>query len=640
MRSLLKKSGFENVNGGPTFRLGNNQIDACAGYEDTLFILECKTSGKMFARLRDEIRKFRGQIHSIKAAIRRHEIYRRYRKTVFIIATDFEVHERDTTAAGRTIRIWDRAFTTYYNQLVSKIGTYTKFSILGELQLKPKQVGNECLPCIRHRVRNVNLFLFTADPKMILRWAYVARREVGSEHYYQRFVESGKLNRIAEYIRDERGYFPNAAVLAFNKKPVFVKMRSGNKRFPDWARRKVEFGFLYFPASFRSCLIIDGQHRLFGAAKVNNPSIMMPMVALERASIEHQAGLFLVINKNQKPVPSDLVWDLEGEMRPDSDEGIISQISKNLNRRGVLAGEIYVPQGGRKRKNQLKLSGICTAISNQKLTDRVLKNKKENSLYSKNPDRLIKSVTKSINLALSVVDSVFETGQKKRFWYQNSGIAIMLALVGKIVASCEHPPSKQEYRHYFNALKIYLSRYRSHEKVKGLRQRCNSEGGRQEVFVEFVKAIGKNLDDSSFSEGLPEDKFEQRIKRVERGLADLMFIVLSSNDADWFEHKVSGDTKNRVAERRKTQNAVDEPIQNFFTFGEVISVIKQGNNWEQMKPKIIVRGGFDNLNELDAVSQAINRLRAKTMHGRGGFTDTDESFLGACLGKFEFLLNR
>src|SRR5277367_7119798 len=106
MRSLLKKSGFENVNGGPAFRFGNNQIDACGGYENTLFIIECKTSGKMFARLRDEIRKFRGQSNSIKAGVRRHEVYKRYKKIVFIIATDFECHSKDATAAGRAIKIW------------------------------------------------------------------------------------------------------------------------------------------------------------------------------------------------------------------------------------------------------------------------------------------------------------------------------------------------------------------------------------------------------------------------------------------------------------------------------------------------------------------------------------------------------
>ncbi len=313
MRSLLKRSGFENVNGGAKFFLGDNQIDACGGDDDTLFVVECKTSGRTGARLRKEIRELRGQIPSIKAAARRHEVYRAYRNFVFIIATDFQIHRRDLKTAGRTIRLWDRAFTTYYDQLVSKLGEYTKFSILGELGLKPEQSHDECVPCIKHTVRKMNLFLFAGDPRTILRWAYVARREVGSEHYYQRFVEAGKLNGIAKYIKDEGGYFPNAAVLAFNKKPRFRRINGIANRYPDWAKGRVEFGLLYFPAAYRSCLIIDGQHRMFGAARVSKPSIMMPMVALERATIEHQAQLFLDINSNQKQVPSDLLWDLEGD---------------------------------------------------------------------------------------------------------------------------------------------------------------------------------------------------------------------------------------------------------------------------------------------------------------------------------------
>lgn len=366
----------------------------------------------------------------------------------------------------------------------------------------------------------------------------------------------------------------------------------------------------------------------------------MPMVALERATIEHQGQLFLDINKNQKQVPSDLVWDLQGEMRPDSDNGIISRVAKALNKKGVFRGKIYIPQGGRKRRGQLKLSGICTALSNQKLTDRVLKSKVENPLYTKDRNKQIKTAAKSINLALSIVDRVFESGQKSQFWYQNSGIAIMLALVGRIIARCGHAPSKHEYQRYFKALKNHLAQYRSHEKVKALRQRCNSEGGREEVVSEFVRAISKELDDSSFGDGLPEDKFEKRIKHVERKLADLVAKILSGGDVDWFAHKVPGEIRNRALDRRKKQNADGEPDHNFLTFGEIIDVIKQANNWTVMQPRLVFKGGFDNQPQIETAGHTINGLRGRTMHGRGKFTDADESLLDGYLQKFEAAISR
>ena len=73
----------------------------------------------------------------------------------------------------------------------------------------------------------------------------------------------------------------------------------------------MEFGCLSFPGTFRSCWIIDGQHRLYGLSRSTTKNLIMPFIALEGTKLPDQAKLFLDINKNQKPVPPDLVWDLE-----------------------------------------------------------------------------------------------------------------------------------------------------------------------------------------------------------------------------------------------------------------------------------------------------------------------------------------
>jgi DGQHR domain-containing protein len=637
IRSLLKRSGFDDVNGGPRFRLGDRQVDACGGSEETLLMIECKTSQRVAPRLADEIGSFRNKAQSLSRAAGQHSVYGRYRQHIFILATDFDVHSKDRKVAGRKVKVWDRAFTSHYEALASRIGRFAKFSILAELGIQPKHRVEACLPCIKHSMRKVNLFLFMADPHMILPWTYVARREVGREHYYQRFIETGKLNQIARYIQDQHMYFANAVVLALNEKPRFRLGRGLGRRFPEWAQGKVQFGFLHLPASYRSCLIIDGQHRLYGAAKAQTCP-MMPMVALDGTSIEHQAQLFLDINSNQKQVPSDLVWDLEGEMNPSSKEGVISRVAKVLNQRGVLKGRVYIPEQGRKRRCQLKLSGICTAIANQRLTDHVLKNRIENPFYRSDPEALVRCLAKSLNAALAVVDRTFEKKHKEGFWDENSGMAVFMGLVGRIAAHCGRRPSDGEYRNYFKALRAHIRGYRTEEQLVALRQRCNSEAGREGVISEFLRAISRILDDETLSKGLPEDKLERRIKCVERGLADLVAEVLSAEDGDWFKHHVPEDIRNRASKLMQKENADGDHPQDYVTFGDCFTIIRQSGNWEKMKPRLTVRGSFNNQNQLEAACQCINDLRGVTAHGRGQLNDHDEALLHGYLGKFETIL--
>jgi hypothetical protein len=278
------------------------------------------------------------------------------------------------------------------------------------------------------------------------------------------------------------------------------------------------------------------------------------------------------------------------------------------------------------------------AISNQKLSDRVLKSKIENPLYKKDHERRIKTIIRSINLALNAVDRVFESRQKSQFWYQNSGIAILLALIGKIAARCGHAPSQGEFRKYFKALVGHFAQYRSIDRIKSLRQRCNSEGGREEVISEFARIISKVLNDESFGDGLPEDKFEKRIKRVERSLAHLVAKVLTVESNDWTTQRVQPDIKKRAMERMQKEQNPDMPIQDFLTFGETIAIIKRADNLELFKPYFLFRNGFANLNQFEAGCQTLNDLRGRTAHGRGKFSDSDEFLLDGYLQKFESFL--
>jgi hypothetical protein len=41
--NLLKRLGFQDVDGGANFKVNGVQVDACGGHEDTLLVIECTT---------------------------------------------------------------------------------------------------------------------------------------------------------------------------------------------------------------------------------------------------------------------------------------------------------------------------------------------------------------------------------------------------------------------------------------------------------------------------------------------------------------------------------------------------------------------------------------------------------------------
>lgn len=635
IRLLLKKAGFSDVSGGRDFVLGE-QIDACGGFEDTLFIVECKTGPKGGKPILDDIRKERGMMESIARGVKSDGTYSKYTDIRFAIATNFDIRDVDEEEARSDpkIYLWDRTFIDCYEDLIKKIGEYAKYNLLGEMGVAPRVQYTLQLPAFRARISSETLYIFLANPKEILKWAYVARREIGREKYYQRLVEPGRLRKIAQYVQ-EGNYFPNAAIIAFNKPPEFKPFPEVKTKFPAW-ESSVEFGCLGFPATYRSCWIIDGQHRLYGMSKAE-VSNLMPIVGIEDASVEDQARLFLDINRTQKPVPSDLVWDLEGEMRPDSPDGIISRVVKTLNREGVLAGRIYVPLEGPKTRSQLKITGLCSAIKKRKLTEQVLEHKYANPLFDRDPDKTVRSVSGNMNVALQAADQLFDDWQKSGFWYHNSGIVILVALCERIIVKCKKEPTLEDYRRYFGPVNGHVLRYKSSDQLKKLRQRCNSEGGRDEVALEFVRAIMKQTQETGFGDDIEDGQYEKRIRAVERGMANVVATVLGRVSRDWLKERVLPDIRDRVIQNMKKDKSAGGSPQDHLTLGQIAKIIEQKMNVKEFQSHL-VKCGFNNLDEVVMALETVSRLRARVTHGRASLGDADERILDGYLLRFEELI--
>ncbi len=407
IKQFLLDLEFNDVDGArDDFLINGVQVDVCGGWENALLVIECKTKQKLGEKnLRSAISEFRGKIPLLERGFKKHPNYSKYNFFKYIIVTkNIKVRKLDYEFAKQrpSIYIWNEDFLVYYSNLYSYIKPYAKYDLLGEMRVRPVQQQPITVPAFQIKFEKVNVYNFVMNPKDLLEVAFVARREVGEERYYQRIIDKKRLLKIAAYV-ERGGKFPNNIIISFKKglNVKFHAVRGPGYSSTNWPYIGISYGILEFPKDYRSCWIIDGQHRLYAFINVKeNFYFNMPITAFEHLDIEDQCKFFLDINKNQKPVNPDLLWDLNGEMIPSEKEGVISNVAKFLNNeeRGPLFYKIYYPSTGIKKKtNLIKISAICIAIKKRKLVDEVTLQNIKNPLHDKDPSNCVKKVGFSLS---------------------------------------------------------------------------------------------------------------------------------------------------------------------------------------------------------------------------------------------------
>lgn len=153
----------------------------------------------------------------------------------------------------------------------------------------------------------------------VQKWARVDRvseRKGG----VQRALSRHRKRALSRFLADERNVIPTAAVLAaLPDRATFASRRSKGLRRgtlnveSEW----LEFGVLsfeYFPDSGdeeeeKPLFIVDGQHRIFGAAEAKQEVPLLLSILVDADTTE-QAFQFVVINNKSAKVAPDLVRSL------------------------------------------------------------------------------------------------------------------------------------------------------------------------------------------------------------------------------------------------------------------------------------------------------------------------------------------
>ena len=450
IKSFLEKLQFEDIDGArDNFLIGGVQVDVCGGHDKTLLVFECTMSKELKKKsLRDKIKEMRGSVTSWGKGFRADPLYKKYDSFVYILAVkNVEIRQEDIDFANADkpkVFIFDEDFFDYYEDLFNKINQYAKFNLLGELKVRPIVDSTISVPAFSTELGKTIMYSFFISPKDLMEVSYVARRESKHERFYQRTITKARLKSIAKFI-EQGNILPNNLIISFGDylvKKKYVRFLPIEKDYIKQctAGIGIHYEILSFPRDYRSCWIIDGQHRLFSFVNTDK-NTLMPVIAFANLDLEKQSKIFLDINKNQKPVPADLVWDLNGDMIPNEEDGIISNVVKYLNKSDPLVNKIKIISRGSKINSPLRIAGICLSLKKSRLVKEYTHGSALNPYFFKdsndkpNPEKIIRTLGQSLLEDFKEYKNMFAEDwerSSKGFILDDSGMSLMIRLFEKI----------------------------------------------------------------------------------------------------------------------------------------------------------------------------------------------------------------
>ena len=628
VRGGLKRIGFRDVEGGKDFIVGGFQVDAVGGWDDVLLVIEATQTSRTNASIRDRIVEVRGKSGDLRKGFRNLEAYRGYTRFEFALVTQgFEFSKTDEALADSEpkIHLIDNQVFEYYQELARTIGELPSlFNFLGELGVVPQDRSVHRTPAFKVEVeKHLTGYLFFCEPQKLLEVAYVARRETGRKHYYQRMLTKSRLQSIRRFI-DDGGVFPNNVILAFDDRPQFKSHPMPQSGAPAW----LEWGELTFPKSYRAAWIIDGQHRLyaFGQGQSNAGLQKLPVFAFEQMQESKQAKFFIEINREQKPVSVDLIWDLEAELRPESMRGLVALTAKDLNELEPLTDRIYFPLSGTHSTGRLKISSICNDINEIRLLEDKTKNmtQSQSNPLTSGVDHKVRSsrVAGCIADFLTSILSLQESDSyRDAVILRPGGITLVLHVYEQVLIRLDQRPRQSQLKEYAQAFILaleYVSGGPDAGAVKSfVRNRLTSYAQRREVITTVVNEMRDLLDDENFGkQGIDsETPLTKRVISMERKLAKAV--------AEICEIHTIKDLKQRAPEavwrdvERRARNEPDEPLHALLTLGQIKEMVVRNDNRGHVIQRLTdSNDGFSNEQEALVALSGLIGLRNPLGHGR------------------------
>lgn len=430
------------------------QIDVIAINDETIFLIECKSSEKLkkAPSFKDEFELLGLRIDGFKKALQ--QIFGRDIKVKYIFATRNLRMGSDSEDIGRLEKTKSFYFNDntydYINSLLKTYKGAAYYQFLG-LLLKNEIINNNQIeiPAVKGKMGKREYFMFSIEPTLLLKMGFVLHRTRANESEfptYQRLLVPSRLKGISKFLNDG-GYFPNSIIINFNSKKNKIHFDSNSKDSDSSSCS----GTLKIPNSFGIAYIIDGQHRLYGYANSGyKESNTIPVVAFNNLDSDEQLKIFFDINQNQKAVSPSLRLDLSIDVHWGSDRAdyrltalrasITKQISNSI--KSPLYNKITVAED----KAELQFKPFVTALSKSDLLPTARGNKYDEgsligSLYDINNqnhnDEMLKAQKKIVDfliLCYEFVEQEFADiyNRDKYFILSNRGTYAFICLLGSL----------------------------------------------------------------------------------------------------------------------------------------------------------------------------------------------------------------
>lgn len=150
---------------------------------------------------------------------------------------------------------------------------------------------------IRATQQEQELFIFSGSARLLYSFLSINEREPDKDKGYQRVLSKSRVRSIADFVDKKESIAP--AIVVSLDQAVF---------HPDT-------NTLSIPDVPNAGWVIDGQHRLVGAAKAQL-DIELVVVAFLDLDYEKQIYQFVTINRTAKGVPTSLYHDLRQHLPP------------------------------------------------------------------------------------------------------------------------------------------------------------------------------------------------------------------------------------------------------------------------------------------------------------------------------------
>lgn len=483
-------------------------VDIIAESKEARLYIECTTQQNSSTKIKEWIADTVG--------IRKHEATNKdteKKNVVYLFFTNQTISESDKKKLKENgVKLLNEKTLDYFNQLIKLYKNLAYYQLLAYLLdgqlIKSYEKAEFDIPAIRCKYSSKeHCYLFGIQPSKLIPLATVLHRKMNLDEdvseNYQRLVKSQKIKEIKKFITEQRGIFPTNIIISFETR--------GNDFFKPKGEKlnEIQFGVLTLPRKFQSLTVIDGQHRLFAYDGLSEgESDLIYVIGFHKMPLDVQVQTFVNINEKQTKVSPSLMWDLyAGILDPNDIKSRVSKLVKKLNKQkdSALYGVIQYDSADYSNKgSKITLESICTTIKSENIIGVIEGIINKNEIKGNIEEIIFNLINQYFNTIEELNYEHWNRNEKtKNLLRSNQGIGSYLKLYKEILKYIDSKnvlvgsPKDFDTLNWYKKLLIPVNKLilslKTTDDIKNFKR--TGEGGKTQIFYDFVLAINKEFED-------------------------------------------------------------------------------------------------------------------------------------------------